>query len=62
MVIVLQWVDETLTVHEEFIGLYAVETIPASTLVSVLKDCLLRLNLSPSKVRGQCFDGASNMS
>ena len=62
MVIVLRWVDETLTVHEEFIGLYAVETIQASTLVSVLKDCLLRINLSLSKVRGQCFDGASNMS
>ena len=57
----LRWVDETLTVHEEFIGLYEVETIEAKTLVSILKDCLLRLNISLSKVRGQCFDGASNM-
>ena len=57
----LRWVDETLTVHEEFIGLYEVETIEAKTLVSILKDCLLRLNIPLSKVRGQCFDGASNM-
>ncbi len=28
----------------------------------LLKDCLLRLNISLTKVRGQCYDGASNMS
>ncbi len=31
-------------------------------LIAVIKDCLLRLNLSLNKVRGQCYDGASNMS
>lgn len=38
--------------HEEFIGLYEIP----------VKDTLLRLNLSFSKARGQCYDGASNMS
>ena len=30
-------------------------------LVSVLKDVLLRLNLSIHNCRGQCYDGAANM-
>lgn len=58
----LRWVDNELQVHEEFIGLYEVSTIEASSLVAVIKDCLLRLNISLAKVRGQCYDGASNMS
>ena len=43
-------------------GLYVVENIEASTLARVLKDCFIRFNISLSKIRGQCFDGASNMS
>ena len=31
------------------------------TLVSVIKDSLIRFNLSINKARGQCYDGASNM-
>ena len=57
----MRWVDEELLVHEEFIGLYEVPSIEASTLVGVVKDSLLRLNLSLAKARGQCYDGASNM-
>ncbi len=53
--------DDELQPHEEFIGLYEVATIEASSIVAVVKDCLLRLNLSLTKVRGQCYDGASNM-
>ena len=51
-----------LQIHEEFIGLYEVPSIESSMLVNVVKDALLRLNLHLSKVRGQCYDGASNMS
>ncbi len=51
-----------MNVHEEFIGLYEVASIQADMLIAVIKDCLLRLNLSLNKVRGQCYDGASNMS
>ncbi len=58
----LRWVDCSLIVHEEFVGLYKVDNIEAATLVRVLKDCLIRFNISLSKIRGQCFDGASNMS
>ena len=62
VVLVLRWVDDDLQAHEEFMGLYNVPTIEASTLTSMIKDSLVRFNLSLSKARGQCYDGASNMS
>jgi len=62
VVLVLRWVDDTLTVHEDFIGLYNVPSISAHTLTCVIKDSLQRLNLPLLKVRGQCYDDASNMS
>ena len=46
----------------EFIGLYQVPSIDAGTLVSVAKDTFQRLNWSFSKLRGQCYNGASSMS
>ena len=57
----LRWVEDQLEVHEEFVGLHQVLNIEATTLVAVVKDCLLRLNVSLVKVRGQCYNGASNM-
>lgn len=48
-------------VTEVFLGLYKVPSIHASTLVSVMKDALCRMNITISKVRGQCYDGASTM-
>uniref|UniRef100_A0A1X7U3E0 DUF4371 domain-containing protein n=1 Tax=Amphimedon queenslandica TaxID=400682 RepID=A0A1X7U3E0_AMPQE len=62
VVIVLHWVSDELLANEELIGLYEVSSIDTGSLVSVVKDTLLRLNLSFKKVRGQCYDGASNMS
>ena len=54
LVICIRWV-----VHEEVIGLYSVSDIKASTIVQVIKDTLLRLNLSFSNCHGQCYDGAT---
>ena len=62
LTIVLRWVDSDFSVHEEFVGLHAVPSISSDTLVSVIKDILIRFNLPLSKARGQCYDGASNMS
>lgn len=59
--LVLRWVDDDLVFHEEFMGLYQVPTITSATLVSVIKDSLIRFNLSINKARGQCYDDASNM-
>ena len=61
VVVALRWVDNDLSVHEEFIGLYAVSSIESSSLVHVIKDTLLHLGLPMTKIRGQCYDGASNM-
>ena len=59
--ICLRWIDEKFNAHEDFIGLHKVESIQANSLVAVLKDILLRLNLSLANCRGQCYDGAANM-
>ena len=60
-VVCIRWVDETLTDHEDVIGVYNVDTIDASTLTTAIRDVLLRMNLKMSQCRGQCYDGASNM-
>ena len=57
----LRWVDERLTVREEFMGLYEVQNINSDTIVSAVKDILLRMQISLDLCRGQCYDGASNM-
>lgn len=49
-------------VHEDFIGLCMVPSINATTLTNVILDTLMRMNISLNKCRGQCYDGASNMS
>ena len=61
-VICLRWVADNFEVHEDFIGLYHVESTTADNLVAIIKDVLLRMNLSLKKCRGQCYDGAANMS
>ena len=38
------WVDEHLNEHEGLIGLYQVSTIDAESLVSAIRDVLLRMN------------------
>ena len=57
--IIVRWVSEHLEVHEEFLAVYHVPSIDAVTLTRVAKDALVRMNLSMSKLRGQCYDGAS---
>ena len=39
-----------------------VPSIDAATLTNVILDTLVRMDISLSKCRGQCYDGASNMS
>ena len=58
MVFCLRYVDDNFEVHEEFIGLYALDSTSAELIFATIKDILLRMDFS----RGQCFDGASSMS
>lgn len=56
VVLCLRWVDDNFDAHEEFIGLYKVDSICSDSLVALIKDALLRMNLTIRKVRGQCYD------
>ena len=47
--------------HEDFVGLRDVKCTDAETLSAELKDVLVRMHRSPSKMSGQCYDGASCM-
>jgi len=42
--------------------MYMVPSIDAKTLTSVIEDTLTRMNMSLQNCRGQCYDGARNMS
>ena len=57
--IVIRRVAQDFQVHEEFIGLYNVPPIDSATLVGMIKDVMIRMNLSINKIRGQCYDGPS---
>ncbi len=61
VVIVLRWVGSDLDVHEDFIGLHSTDSIASNSLVSIIRDVLLRLNLNIENCLGQCYDGAANM-
>ena len=60
--ICIRWVDkELLEAHEDFFGFYNVPDVSAETIVSAIKDVLLKLQLSLVNCRGQCYDGTRNM-
>ena len=61
LVVCFRYVDDDFAVHVEFLGLYMCPDIKANTIVKVLEDVLLRLNLKISRRREQCYDGGSNM-
>ena len=61
IVVCFQWVDNHLVAHEEFIGLSQIESTQLEMLLAVVHDVLHRLNISISKLRGQCYDGAASM-
>ena len=61
VIVCLRWVDPQFEPHEEFIGLHQVDDIKTATIVRVLKDTVLRMNLNLSMRRAQCYDGAANM-
>jgi hypothetical protein len=60
--ICLRSLNESLEPVEEFVGLYETATTTGATLSEIICDVLVRLALPISMLRGQCYDGASNMS
>ena len=61
LIIRIRWVDKELEAHEDFLGVYNVPNIGAETIVSAIKDVLLKPQLSLVHCKGRCYDGASNM-
>ena len=62
MLFCMRHVDDDFEVHEDFFGLHEIESTKSDVLVQVTEDVMSRLNLPFSKVRGQCYDGASALS
>ena len=61
VVVCFRTVDEEFVCSEDFVGVYVVETTKSDTIVHILKDTLIRMNLPITNCRGQCYDGAANM-
>ena len=60
MIVCLRLVDPQLETHEDFVGIHNADDMTTDTIVHI-KDTVLRMNLSMSMCRAQCYDGASNM-
>ena len=52
----------SLEVYEDCVGLYATDHTNADTVTKIILDSLTRFNLPLNRCRGQCYDGAANMS
>ena len=58
----LRYVSRSLDVNESFLGFYETSSTTADILFRILQDTLVRFQLSFENCRGQCFDGAANLS
>lgn len=55
-------VSEDFVSSEYFLGFYNIKSTTANALMEVVKDVFVRFQFEFSKLRGQCYDGAANMS
>lgn len=61
--ICVRYVDQTLNPVEAFVGMYDMsESTTGLSIASCVLDALIRLQLPVEQLRGQTYDGASNMS
>ena len=62
LAICFRWIDKNMEAHQDFVGLHPLSRTTADSIVQVLKDVLLRMNLDVKDSRGQCYNGAATMS
>ena len=55
-----RWIED-LRVHEDFVGYYELPDSKSDTIVTSIKDSLIRMQLSLNDLRAQAYEGASNM-
>jgi hypothetical protein len=60
--VILRILNDKLEPEELFLGFYEPPNTTAASLFACLNDVFVRYNISWEKIRGICFDGASNMS
>ena len=53
--------DRGLRVLEDFVGYYELLDIKSDTIVTTIKDSLIKMQLSLNDLRAQAYDEASNM-
>ena len=61
MAVCIRLCTSQLEINEVFVGFYELEKQDAATLLKVVLDILLRLQLDIGRCRGQCYDGAANV-
>lgn len=54
--------NDSLDVEELFLGFYEAPSTTSKSLEGIIRDILHRYDLPVSNIRGQCYDGATNMS
>lgn len=52
----------TFEIHELVVGFYSTDNTCSTTLFEIVKDVCTRFELPINKCRGQCYDGAANVS
>ena len=57
----MRWVNNDIKVSEKLLGFYEILGIKSITIVTVMKDILLRYQPNLDIWRGQCHNGAGNM-
>ena len=57
-----RFVQKNLKIEEMFLGFYETSSTTSSTLFEIVKDALTRFELNITNCRGQCYDGAANVS
>ena len=55
------WWIEDLRAQEDFVGYSELPDIKSDTIVTAIKDSLIRIQLSVNDLRAQDYDGAGNM-
>ena len=57
-----RYIRDDFTIQESFLGFYATVSTTGEAIASLITDAMMRFSFSGEKLRGQAYDGGSNMS
>jgi len=61
LTLVMHRINHNLDVHEEFLGMYQIDSTTAESITSTILDALLCFEIPLGKLHGQCYDGCSTI-